>query len=229
MISKKKILVVDDEEHIRSFLSDLLEGEGYMVITASDTEIGYKKALKSQPDLIMLDLKMPQIGGVELCRLLRENIQTKSIPIIMLTVQSSETDKVIGLEIGADDCITKPFGAKELIARINSLLRRANRKDAVEVLNSDGLEMNLAARTVILNKKELDLRPKEFDLLHMFLKKPNIVLSREYMLESVFDVKEFIATRTIDTHIKNLRKTLGPWGKRIKTVFGRGFKFVANS
>ena len=229
MISKKKILVVDDEEHIRSFLSDLLESEGFMVITAPDTTSGYQKALKSQPDMIMLDIKMPQIVGVELCRLLRENTQTKNIPIIMLTVQSSETDKVIGLEIGADDYITKPFGAKELISRIKSLLRRVNRKDEADVFNCDGLEMNLSSRTVILHKKQVVLRPKEFDLLHMFLKKPNIVLSREYMLESVFEVKEFIATRTIDTHIKNLRKTLGPWGKRIKTVFGRGFKFVPNA
>ncbi|MCB4792317.1 MAG: response regulator transcription factor [Elusimicrobia bacterium] len=228
MISKKKILVVDDEEHIRSFLSDLLESEGYLVITSPDTDTGYKKAIKSQPDLMILDLKMPQIGGVELCRLLRENLQTKNIPIIMLTVQSSETDKVIGLEIGADDYITKPFGAKELLARIHSLLRRVSRKDEVEILSSGGLELNLIARTVTLNKKQLELRPKEFDLLHMFLKKPNVVLSREYMLESVFDVKEFIATRTIDTHIKNLRKALGPWGKKIKTVFGRGFKFVPN-
>jgi two-component system response regulator ResD len=169
---------------------------------------------------------MPRIGGIELCRLLRENPQTKSIPIIMLTVESSETDKVIGLEVGADDYITKPFSGRELIARVNSLLRRANRKEEAEVIKIDGLEMNLVSRTVLLNKKQVVLRPKEFDLLYMFLKKPNVVLGREYILESVFNCQAIITTRTIDTHIKNLRHALGPWGKRIVTVFGRGFKFI---
>ncbi|MBN1622162.1 MAG: response regulator transcription factor [Endomicrobiales bacterium] len=222
----KRILVIDDEEHIRNFLVDLLESKNYMVMTCADTDSGYKKATKSKPDLIILDLKMPQIGGVELCRLLRENPQTKGIPIIMLTVESSETDKVIGLEIGADDYITKPFSSKELIARVNALIRRAVRKEEVDVLEVDNLVMNLSSRTVTLNKKAITLRPKEFDLLHMFLKKPNVVLNREYILESIFGCKEFIATRTIDTHIKNLRRSLGPWGKKIKTVFGRGFKFI---
>jgi DNA-binding response OmpR family regulator len=226
MGTSKRILVVDDEEHIRSFLTDLLESKGYMVITCPDTDCGYKRAVKTTPDLIILDLQMPQIGGVELCRLLRANPHTKNIPIIMLTVQSSETDKVIGLEMGADDYVTKPFSSKELVARVKSLMRRATREDEVETIKVEGLEMNLVSRTVILNKKELSLRPKEFDLLNMFLKKPNVVLSREYILESVFDCKEFIATRTIDTHIKNLRHSLGTWGKKIKTVFGRGFKFV---
>jgi two-component system alkaline phosphatase synthesis response regulator PhoP len=223
---QKRILVVDDEEHIRNFMIDLLESNGYMAMACPDTDSGYKKALKSKPDLIILDIKMPQIGGIELCRLLRESTQTKNIPIIMLTVESSETDKVIGLEIGADDYITKPFSSKELLARVKALLRRSTRKEEVEVIRTDGLEINLVSRTVTLNKKQIELRPKEFDLLHMFLKKPNAVLTREYILESIFGCKEFIATRTIDTHIKNLRKSLGSWSKRIKTVFGRGFKFV---
>lgn len=225
----KKILVVDDDEHIRSLLTDILERENFMVISCPDTEEGYKRAVKSQPDLVILDIKMPRIGGIELCRLLRENPQTKNIPIIMLTVESSETDKVIGLEVGADDYVTKPFGNKELVARVQSLLRRANRKDEVEMLKADGLEMNLVSRTVLLNKKAVTLRPKEFDLLHMFLKKPNVVLNREYILESVFNCQAAITTRTIDTHIKNLRHALGSWGKKIETVFGRGFKFIPSS
>jgi len=224
----KKILVVDDDEHIRSLLSDVLERDNYMVISCGDTEDGYKRIVKSQPDLVILDIKMPRIGGIELCRLLRENPQTRNIPIIMLTVEASETDKVIGLEVGADDYITKPFSSKELVARVQSLLRRANRKDEVEVLKADGLEMNLSSRTVTLNKKSVVLRPKEFDLLHMFLKKPHTVLNREFILESVFNCQAAITTRTIDTHIKNLRHALGPWGRKIETVFGRGFKFIPN-
>ena len=197
-----------------------------MVISSSDTEEGYKKALKSQPDLILLDIKIPRIGGIELCRLLRSNQQTKDIPIIMLTVESSETDKVIGLEMGADDYVTKPFNNKELIARVKSLLRRMNRKEEVQVITTDGLELNMVSRTVRLNKKEIALRPKEFDLLYVFLKKPNVVLEREFILENVFEYQTAVTTRTIDTHIKNLRQALGKWSKRIVTVFGRGFKFV---
>lgn len=222
----KKILVVDDDEHLLSLLEDLLEREKFMVITCTDTEEGYMRIIKSQPDLVLLDIKVPRIGGIELCRLLRQNPQTKKIPIIMLTVESSEMDKVIGLEMGADDYVTKPFSNKELIARINSLLRRVNSKDEVDSIKMDGLEMNLIARTVVLNKKTVTLRPKEFDLLHMFLLKPNVVLTREFILENVFECQALITTRTIDTHIKNLRHALGPWSKRINTVFGRGFKLV---
>jgi DNA-binding response OmpR family regulator len=222
----KKIVAVDDDEHIRSLLTDVLERENFMVIACPDTEEGYKRIVKSQPDLVILDVKMPRIGGIELCRLLRENSITRNIPIIMLTVESSETDKVIGLEVGADDYITKPFSNRELVARVNSLLRRLNRGEDVQVLKIDNLEMNLISRTVTLNRKEITLRPKEFDLLHLFLKKPNVVLSREHILENVFECQAILTTRTIDTHIKNLRHALGSWGKRITTVFGRGFKFI---
>ena len=225
MISKK-IVVVDDEEHLRNLVTDILEREKYMAIACADTEEGYKRILKSQPDLVILDVKMPRIGGIELCRLLREKQETKNIPVIMLTVESSETDKVIGLEVGADDYITKPFSGRELLARIKSLLRRSSRTEEVEVHTVDGLALNMVSRTVSLNKKEVELRPKEFDLLQLFISKPNVVLSREFMLENVFECQAMITTRTIDTHIKNLRRALGPWGKRIVTMFGRGFKFV---
>ena len=222
----KKILVVDDDENLLSLLEDVLERETYMVITCANTEDGYARIIKSQPDLVILDIKVPRIGGIELCRLLRQNPQTKKIPIIMLTVESSETDKVIGLEMGADDYVTKPFSSKELIARISSLLRRVNRREETDSIKADGLEMNLVSRTVYLNKKPMTLRRKEFDLLHVFLMKPDVVLTREFILENVFETQALITTRTIDTHIKNLRHALGPWSKRIVTVFGRGFKFV---
>jgi DNA-binding response OmpR family regulator len=222
----RKILLVDDDEHLLSLVQDVLEREKYMVITCTDTEEGYTRILKSQPDLVLLDVKVPRIGGIELCRLLRQNPLTKKIPIIMLTVESSETDKVIGLQMGADDYVTKPFSSKELVARINSVLRRVNQKDDIDSIKVDGLEMNLVSRTVVSNKKSITLRPKEFDLLYMFLQKPNVVLTREYILENVFECQALITTRTIDTHIKNLRHALGPWSKRIITVFGRGFKLV---
>ncbi|MDR1941753.1 MAG: response regulator transcription factor [Endomicrobium sp.] len=221
-----KIVIVDDEENIRSLVKDLLEANNFKAIACQDTEEGYKRILKSQPELAILDVKMPQIGGIELCRLLRETPETKNLPIILLTVESTETDKVIGFGVGADDYITKPFSNKELIARVRSLLRRSGRKDESNVLESCGLVMNLDSRTVFLNKKEIVLRPKEFDLLHTFLLKPDFVLNRDYILENIFDYNIAVTTRTIDTHIKNLRQALGPWGKKIETVFGRGFKFV---
>ena len=226
MIENNKIVIVDDEEEIRELVADVLEADNFKVIKCADTEEGYKRILKSKPDLVILDVKMPQIGGIELCRLLRSDPSTKNIPVIMLTVESTETDKVIGLGVGADDYITKPFSNKELVARIKALLRRVSRKQESNSIKTDGLTMNLDARTVILNSKEIKLRPKEFDLLHMFLIKPNIVLSRDFILENVFEYNVAVTTRTIDTHIKNLRQALGSWGDKIVTIFGRGFKFV---
>ncbi len=224
MISKK-VLIVDDEEHICSLIEDILTSENFIVISSPDTEDGYKRALLSQPDLIVLDKKIPKIGGIELCRLFRQNPQTKHIPIIMLTVESSETDKVMGLEMGADDYITKPFSSKEFVARIRTLLRRADRTEEVDIIKIDNIEVNVKSHIVTLDSKPVYLRPKEFDLLILFLKKPNVLLSREAILESVFRYTVPIPTRTIDTHIKNLRHALGPFGDRIKTVFGYGFKF----
>jgi DNA-binding response OmpR family regulator len=223
---ENKIVVVDDDEDIRSLVKDVLEGENFKVIQCQDTDEGYKRILKSKPDLAILDIKMPQIGGIELCRLLRENSETKNMPIIMLTVESSETDKIIGFGVGADDYITKPFSNKEFVARVKSLLRRTSRKEESNILECDGLTMNLDSRTVWVNKKAVVLRPKEFDLLHTFLRRPNFVLNRDFILENVFEYNVAVTTRTIDTHIKNLRQALGPWSKRIETVFGRGFKFV---
>ena len=226
---ENKIVIVDDEENIRELVGDLLESENFKVIKCADTDDGYKRILKSKPDLVILDVKMPQIGGIELCRLLRENVETRHIPVIMLTVESTETDKVIGFGVGADDYITKPFSNKELVARIRALLRRVSRiEDKSVTIETDDLVMNLEARTVTIKGKEIKLRPKEFDLLHVFLLKPNVVLNREYILENVFNYNIGVTTRTIDTHIKNLRQALGPWGDKINTIFGRGFKFVPN-
>lgn len=228
MISKK-IVVVDDEDSIREMIVDTLEAAGFMAIGCADTDEGFARITKSNPDLAILDVKMPTVGGVELCRMLRANAKTKNLPVIMLTVEGTETDKVIGLGIGADDYIVKPFSPKELIARIKSLLRRSegaddNTKGAV--IEASGLKINLDSQTVTCGGKQIELRPKEFDLLVLLIKKPNVVLDRAFILENVFGYKIPISTRTIDTHIKNLRHALGPFGKKIQTVFGRGFKFV---
>ncbi len=228
MISKK-IIVVDDEDAIREMVVDTLDEAGFIAIGCPDTDTGYARITKSNPDLVILDVKMPTVGGIELCRMLRANAKTKNIPVIMLTVEATETDKVIGLGIGADDYIVKPFSPKELVARIKSLLRRSEGSDDKSqgnVLKAAGLEINLDSQTVKYAGKLIELRPKEFDLVVLMVKKPNVVLDRSFILENVFGYKIPISTRTIDTHIKNLRHALGPFGKKIKTVFGRGFKFV---
>ncbi|MDR3125016.1 MAG: response regulator transcription factor [Endomicrobium sp.] len=223
---ENKIVILDDDEALASLLKKLLEGEGFMVITCKDTDEGYKKILQSKPDLAVLDIRMPTVGGLEFARILRKDPMTKNIPIIMLTVESTEMCKVVGLENGADDYIVKPFSNRELVARIRSLLRRARTKERVKKLENDGLVMLLDSRTITLNKKQLHVRPKEFDLLYVLMSKPNIVLNREFILENVFEYNAAVSTRTIDTHMKNLRRILGPWSEHIVTVFGLGFKFV---
>jgi two-component system alkaline phosphatase synthesis response regulator PhoP len=221
-----KIVVVDDEESLRTLAKNLLEGEGFRVITCKDTDEGYERMLKSKTDLTIVDINMPTVGGIEFCKIIRQNPVLKNIPIIMLTVESTETNKVIGLDCGADDYLTKPFSNRELVARVKALLRRAKRKDKINKFEIDNLSLFLESRIVFLNGKEVQLKPKEFDLLYLFLQKPGIVLNREFILENVFEYNISVTTRTIDTHIKNLRNTLNPWGrKHIKTIFGVGFRF----
>ncbi|MDW8056243.1 MAG: response regulator transcription factor [Elusimicrobiota bacterium] len=228
-MKKYKILVIDDDENILSLITDILEKEGFLVITSTNTEDGFKKAVNSQPDIIITDVSLPNIGGIELTRMLKSDKKTKHIPVIMLTVLSSETDKVIGLEVGADDYITKPFSQKELVARIKSLLRlkeTLQQKYQPRILKLNDLEVNLDEHKVTVKDKIVHLTPKEFDLLVLFLEKPNILLTREFILETVFNYKVNIQTRTIDTHIKNLRKKISPYGKHIKTIHSQGYKFV---
>jgi DNA-binding response OmpR family regulator len=225
---KNLIVIVDDDDGIRELVGDLLEFENFKVIKCANTDDGYKKILKYKPDLIFLDVKMPQIGGIELCRILRQEQATKNIPIIMLTVESTEHDKVTGLGVGADDYITKPFSNQELIARVRAILRRTGRKEEKQVLKLNGLIMDLEARRVTVSGKEIMLRPKEFDLLQMFLSKQDMVVSKELILEKIFDYNSDVNTRTVDTHIKNLRQALGGWSGKIVTVFGKGFKLVKN-
>ncbi|MDR1418516.1 MAG: response regulator transcription factor [Endomicrobium sp.] len=226
---ESKIIIVDDDAALTTLLKKVLEDEGFMVITCKDTDEGYKRILKSKPDLAVIDIRMPSVGGLELSRMLRTNPITKNIPIIMLTVESTETSKVLGFEHGADDYITKPFGNREFIARVKSLLRRVRRKEGVKKIEHDGIIMLLDSKTVTLNNKQISIRPKEFDLLYMLMSNPNVVLSREVILENVFEYNAVVATRTIDTHIKNLRHILGPWSKHIVTVFGLGFEFIPSS
>lgn len=225
----KKILVVDDEENILELVKDILKAENYAVLTAHTSDEAFEKIRISKPDFIILDLRFPTIGGIETCRILKNDKSTCQIPILMLTVQSTETDKVIGLEVGADDYLTKPFGKKELAARVKALLRRVEYqtgKPEKKWLVSGEIRMCPESHIVYIRKKGVYLRPKEFDLLRLFLAKEDKVLTREFLMESILGYESFGDSRAMDAHIKNLRKKLGWSSKRIRTITGVGYKFV---
>ena len=223
----KSILVVDDKLSVRSLLRDHLTEEGFRVITAKDGREALEIAQKENPDLILLDLMMPEMGGYEFIRTFRKESDT---PIIILTAKMEETDKVLGLEIGADDYVTKPFGMRELTARIHARLRKIEKpKEKPIILSLNDFKLDLAKHSLTVRGKKIDLTPSEFDLLHIFMAFPERVYSRSELLlkmqGSTFEGVE----RTIDVHIRNLRSKIesDPSNPRyIKTVFGVGYTFL---
>lgn len=222
---KKKILVVDDERSIREVVKDILENEGYHVLLGINSEEAIRKSIALVPDLIILDLGIPTIGGLEVCRILRKETNTMTIPIIILTARSREVDKIIGLEMGADDYVTKPFNKGEFVARVKAVLRRVkykeNENDVLKVCN---ITIDKVAHIVEVKEKKIDLRPKEFHLLYLLMKKAGTVLSRDYLCESILGYEYFGSSRAIDAHVKNLRKSLGKEGDIIKTIRSVGYK-----
>ncbi|MFH1415426.1 MAG: response regulator transcription factor [Elusimicrobiota bacterium] len=222
---KKKVLVIDDEQSIREVVKDILEHEGFNVIVGVNSEEAIRKTIALLPDLIILDLGIPTIGGLEVCRILRKELKTKTIPIIILTVRSREVDKIIGLEMGADDYITKPFNKGEFVARVKAVLRRVEyRENESDILTVGSIVLDNEAHTVEVKGKRVDLRPKEFNLLYALIEKRGTVLSRDFLCESVLGYEYFGSSRAIDAHVKNLRKSLGSDGNLIKTIRGVGYK-----
>ncbi len=222
---KKKILVVDDERSIREVVKDILENEGYHVLIGINSEEAIRKSIALVPDLIILDLGIPTIGGLEVCRILRKETNTMTIPIIILTARSREVDKIIGLEMGADDYVTKPFNKGEFVARVKAVLRRVKYKENEDdVLRICNITIDKVAHIVEVKEKKIDLRPKEFHLLYLLMKKAGTVLSRDYLCESILGYEYFGSSRAIDAHVKNLRKTLGKEGDIIKTIRSVGYK-----
>jgi len=222
---KKKILVIDDEESIREVVKDILEHEGYNVIIGINSEEAIRKAVTLTPDIIILDLGIPTIGGLEVCRILRKEKKTSAIPIIILTVRSREVDKIIGLEMGADDYIIKPFQKGEFVARVKAVLRRVEyRQTEDNILTAGDISIDKESYIVEIEGKKVDLRPKEFNLLYILIEKKGTVLSRDYLCESVLGYEYYGSSRAIDAHVKNLRKSLGKHGKIIRTVRGVGYK-----
>lgn len=226
MAAKKKILVVDDDVQLCQLTSDILEEHGYIPISAHSTDDGFKRLYEDRPDLIVLDVWLPSIGGLEFCRQVRLDEQCRHVPIIMLTVQDKEMDKVMGLEMGADDYMTKPFGQRELLARIKALIRRVDRHQAqAKTLQSGELTLDMDMHVVKIKNKTVPMTPKEFDLLATLIQNRRKALNRQNLLTAVWGYDALGTTGTIDVHIRHLRRKLGSHGDKIKTILGFGYRF----
>lgn len=220
-----KILVVEDEAPIVTLLRYNLEREGFEVLEAGDGEEAILLAMEKSPDLILLDWMLPLLSGVEVCRRLRRTPETKGVPVIMLTARGDEGDRIRGLNAGADDYITKPFSPSELIARIRAVLRRTRPASDAETLQFEDLEMDLAAHKVRRNDREIHLGPTEFRLLRYFLEHPGRVFSREQLLDRVWGPDIYVEPRTVDVHIRRLRKAINvdTESDLIRTVRSAGY------
>ena len=221
------MLVVEDDSPIRTLLTDLLKDAGYSVAEAIDGFQALDHLREQRPDLIVLDLMLPGLGGLEVCRRLRSDRETAGVPIIMLTAKADEVDRVVGLELGADDYVVKPFSPKELVARARAVLRRTRPVEGASVLSVGSLSLDVARHVVTLDGHALVLTPKEFDLLHALLESAGRVLSREHLLNHVWGYAraDEIESRTVDVHIRRLRAKLGDVGHRIATVKSVGYRF----
>ncbi|UKI20228.1 MAG: response regulator transcription factor [Oscillospiraceae bacterium] len=221
---KTRILVIDDDVHISELLKLYLEKEDYEVEVAHDGGEGLEKFKSFEPKLVLLDIMLPVMDGWQVCREIR---RINNTPIIMLTAKGETFDKVLGLELGADDYIVKPFEPKELIARVKAILRRTNvNEDTVKQYSYNNLTVNISDYTVVYYGKELDMPPKEIELLFFLASHPNKVFTREQLLEQVWGFEYFGDSRTVDVHIKRIREKMPvSEGWSIKTVWGIGYKF----
>ncbi len=219
------VLIIEDDPTMLIGLRDNFEFSGYKVVTANDGEKGLNAALNTKPDLILLDIMLPKINGYEICRLIRE--QKLAMPIIMLTAKGDESDIVLGLNLGADDYVTKPFSIKELLARAAAFLRRA-RKETQEVYEFGGLRLDLSARRLTRRDREIELSPKEFNLLEYFAKKPGRALTRDEILNAVWGYDCVVTSRSIDRFVTTLRNKIEPDPARpsfIHTIRQVGYRF----
>lgn len=218
-----KVLMVDDESRMRKLVSDFLTRKGYEVIEAGDGEEAIDKFYEDKDiALIVLDVMMPKMNGWDACKEIRKN---SNVPIIMLTAKSDEASELNGFDCGADEYISKPFSPKILTARVDALIRRSYSIDSSEIIDVGGIIINKAAHIVKINDEEIELSFKEFELLTYFVDNKGIALSREKILNNVWNYDYFGDARTIDTHVKKLRKKLGDKGDYIKTIWGMGYKF----
>lgn len=218
-----KILVVDDEQRMRKLVKDFLNKQGFVVLEAEDGEQAVDVFFANKDiALIILDVMMPKMDGWEVCREIRKN---SKVPIIMLTARSDERDELLGFDLGVDEYISKPFSPKILVARVEAILRRTGQNNPEDVISAGGIVIDKAAHLATVDGKPMELSFKEFELLTYFLENQGIALSREKILNSVWNYDYFGDARTIDTHVKKLRSKMGDKGEYIKTVWGMGYKF----
>lgn len=218
-----KILVVDDESRMRKLVKDFLTKKGFQVLEAGDGEEAMDLFYKEKDiALILLDVMMPRMDGWEVCREIRKN---SKVPIIMLTARGDERDELLGFELGVDEYISKPFSPKILVARVEAILRRTQGSGNADEISAGGIVVDKAAHTVMSDGSPVDLSFKEFELLTYFMENQGIALSREKILNNVWNYDYFGDARTIDTHVKKLRSKLGDKGEYIKTIWGMGYKF----
>lgn len=220
----KRLLIVDDEDKIREVIKEYAEFSGYVAEEAADGMSAIGMVKLNDYDLIIMDVMMPKLDGFSA---VKEIQKIKNIPVIMLSARGEEYDKLFGFELGIDDYVVKPFSPKELMARVNAVLSRvdASDKSTQTIERFDGLEVNFAARTISVDGKRIELTPKEYDLLFYMIQNKNIALSRDRLLSDIWGYDFFGDDRTIDTHVKNLRNSLGPYRKFIVTLRGVGYKF----
>ena len=224
---KQRVLVVDDDPDIRRLVETVLEREGFVVTAAGSGSEFFKMLPHSKPELVVLDLQLPDEDGFAIIKKLRANPATASLPVVMLTVQSVDSYKIAGLEIGADDYIVKPFNQGEFVARVRAVLRRTRPKDQTHGVLEDGpVKLFLDQHRLEIDNKPVDLSPKEFDLLAALMRSKNNVLSREVLCETVWGHELVGNTRTVDVHVGRLRKKLGRYEAKIETVERLGYRYV---
>jgi two-component system phosphate regulon response regulator PhoB len=221
-----RILVVEDEADIREVLDYNLKREGYDVVLASTAKDGLRLARERRPDLVLLDLMLPDGSGTELCKALQHDTATRGVRVLMLTAKSEEVDRVIGFEVGADDYVVKPFSVRELLLRVNAVLRRSASDDEGEMTQFGVLRVNRGAHRVWVDDEEIELTALEFKLLLTLHDRRNRVQTRDALLSDVWRIDADVTTRTVDTHVKRLREKLGRAGVYVQTVRGVGYRFA---
>ena len=228
-MSRERILVVEDDQSLVDVLRYNLEQANYDVQTAYDGQDGLNQAISKVPDLILLDLMLPVHDGLEVCRRLRSNPNTKNVRILMLTAKSEETDQVVGFAMGADDYVTKPFSVKVLLERVKAVLRRHDgQENSGATVSCDGITVDRQAHRVTVNDELLDLTPSEFRLLDVLIRQPGRAFSRSELMDAALGEDTIVLERTIDVHIRALRHKLGPWASLIETVRGVGYRFKSS-
>lgn len=225
-----KILIVEDEKDIRDLIIYALQAKGYETISADDGEKALKMLKENKPDLVILDWMLPSVSGLEICRNIRRDKNIKNIPIIMLTAKITEDDKILGLDSGADDYVTKPFSTAELASRVKAILRRTERNNSKKLKYAD-IEMDLIAHKIIRNGRKIKLGPKEYKLLKNFLEQPQRVFSRDQLLDRIWGENIYVEPRTVDVHIRRLRKAITADNEIniIRTIRDAGYSLEADA